>query len=165
MVAVFLSGIVGRFIYIQIPRTLEGRELSLDEASTLKKELVNSLKENHNLSEADFEQIMSVKTGRLQIYHSNGMVQYFKRFMYDRTAVKAAKQLFINKNLSFSESKQLLELVENDISLSRKIEILETMQRLFNYWHVAHLPFAVIMLIIMIVHVVITLLFGYQWIF
>jgi hypothetical protein len=30
MVAVFLSGVIGRFIYIQIPRTIEGRELILN---------------------------------------------------------------------------------------------------------------------------------------
>ena len=31
MVAVVLSGVIGRFIYIQIPRTIQGRELSLAE--------------------------------------------------------------------------------------------------------------------------------------
>ena len=31
MVAVVLSGVIGRFIYIQIPRTIEGRALSLKE--------------------------------------------------------------------------------------------------------------------------------------
>ncbi|TAL80909.1 MAG: hypothetical protein EPN88_00840, partial [Bacteroidetes bacterium] len=36
MVAVFLSGIIGRFIYIQIPRTIEGRELSLNEVRGMK---------------------------------------------------------------------------------------------------------------------------------
>src|SRR5512133_125114 len=31
MVAVFLSGIIGRYIYLQIPHSIEGRELSLSE--------------------------------------------------------------------------------------------------------------------------------------
>jgi hypothetical protein len=39
------------------------------------------------------------------------------------------------------------------------------MQNLFRYWHVAHLPFAFVMLIIMIIHVGVTLTFGYHWIF
>jgi len=39
------------------------------------------------------------------------------------------------------------------------------MQQLFKYWHVAHLPFAIIMLIILIIHVGVTLTFGYKWIF
>jgi len=92
MVAVFVSGIIGRFIYIQIPRTIEGRELSLTEVREM----------TGNLSEA---------------------------------------------------------------SLERKIKRLKTMQNLFKYWHVAHLPFAFVMLIIMIIHVAVTLVFGYRWIF
>src|SRR5512133_1451013 len=36
MVAVFISGIIGRFIYIQIPRSIEGRELSLNELREMK---------------------------------------------------------------------------------------------------------------------------------
>lgn len=92
MVAVFLSGIIGRFIYIRIPRTIEGRELTLNEVRKL----------NAGLAEA---------------------------------------------------------------ALERRIERLKKMQKLFTYWHVAHLPFAIIMLIIMLIHVVVTLTFGYRWIF
>jgi len=39
------------------------------------------------------------------------------------------------------------------------------LRKLFKYWHVAHLPFALIMLIIMVIHVAVTLAFGYRWIF
>jgi hypothetical protein len=34
-----------------------------------------------------------------------------------------------------------------------------------RYWHVAHLPFALIMLVIMLIHVAVALIFGYNWIF
>jgi hypothetical protein len=89
MVAVFLSGVIGRFIYIQIPRTIEGRELSLNEVRDMK----------------------------------------------------------------------------SDIPLERRIKRLTMMKNLFRYWHVAHLPFALVMLIIMIIHVIVTIVFGYRWIF
>jgi len=94
MVAVFLSGIVGRFIYIQIPRTIEGRELSLNE--------VRNLEGDH-----------------------------------------------------YKDQK----------SLERRIKRLARMQELFRYWHVAHLPFALVMLVIMIIHVGVTIAFGFKWIF
>jgi hypothetical protein len=58
-----------------------------------------------------------------------------------------------------------MALVKNDITLNRRIERLDTMQNLFKYWHVAHFPFAVVMFIIMIIHVGVTILFGYRWIF
>jgi hypothetical protein len=94
MVAVFLSGIVGRFIYLQIPRTIEGRELSLNE--------VRNLEGDHFKDEA---------------------------------------------------------------SLERRIRRLEKMQELFRYWHVAHLPFALVMLVIMIIHIIVAITFGATWIF
>jgi cytochrome b561 len=37
------------------------------------------------------------------------------------------------------------------------------MQRLFRYWHVAHLPFAIIMFVIVLIHVIATLAFGVMW--
>lgn len=92
MVAVFLSGIIGRFIYIRIPRTIEGREMTLNE--------IRALKGTHGEEVTD---------------------QY--------------------------------------------INYLKRMQNLFKYWHVAHLPFAFVMLFIMIIHVVVTVVFGYRWIF
>lgn len=92
MVAVFLSGIIGRFIYIRIPRSIEGREFSLQEVRV----------QNAHLSE---------------------------------------------------------------VLLEQRIKNLKRMQQLFHYWHVAHLPFAIIMLVIMLIHVAVTLAFGYRWIF
>ena len=56
-------------------------------------------------------------------------------------------------------------LIKSEIRINHRIERLQTMVKLFKYWHVAHLPFALIMLIIMVIHVVVTLLFGYRWIF
>src|SRR6056300_1050137 len=44
MVAVVLSGVIGRFIYIQIPRTIEGRELNLSEVHELKANLEDLLR-------------------------------------------------------------------------------------------------------------------------
>ena len=44
MVLVVASGVVGRFIYIQIPRTIEGRELSLTEVKSMKGNLDDILK-------------------------------------------------------------------------------------------------------------------------
>ncbi|MEI6050068.1 MAG: hypothetical protein WCS03_14290 [Bacteroidota bacterium] len=68
-------------------------------------------------------------------------------------------------NVPKKEYKQIVELVIDDINLNSKIERLDTMQNLFKYWHVAHFPFALVMLIIMIIHVGVTIVFGYRWIF
>ncbi len=59
----------------------------------------------------------------------------------------------------------IIKMVKNEKALSGKIARLETMQKLFKYWHVAHLPFALIMLVIVVIHIAITVALGYKWIF
>jgi len=61
--------------------------------------------------------------------------------------------------------KEIIKLFKTKISLTRKIGLLRTMQRLFNYWHIVHLPFAIAMFVIMVIHVAVTIVFGYKWIF
>ena len=151
MVAVVLSGVIGRFIYIQIPRTIEGRELSLSEVKNMKTDLTDVLSNKFKLENNIMQLIISF-TNEQDI--SNNY----------KTTRNLRKEL--NKiNLPKKERISILNLVKNEMSLSRKIGRLETMQRLFKYWHVAHMPFALIMLIIVIIHVGVTLAFGYKWIF
>ena len=67
--------------------------------------------------------------------------------------------------LNQRERKEILRLVRHEMTLNRRIDRLVTMQKMFRYWHGAHMPFALVMLVIMILHVAITLTFGYTWIF
>ena len=72
----------------------------------------------------------------------------------------------LKKNkLSVKQRSGVIKLVKDEVSINRRIDRLQTMQNLFKYWHVAHLPFAILMLIIMLIHVAITVIFGYKWIF
>lgn len=134
---VWTSGVIGRFIYLQIPRTIEGRELSLQEVKNIKEDLDTELKSKYNI---DFSEI---KTGR------------FSKIRLE----------LISKNISGKDLRKVKKLIRNQIKISKRIERLATMQNLFRYWHVAHLPFALIMLIIMVIHVSVSLYFGYKWIF
>jgi hypothetical protein len=69
------------------------------------------------------------------------------------------------KNMAREEQASIIRMVKEEFALSHRIGRLLTMQKLFKYWHVAHLPFALIMLIVLIIHVAVTLSFGYKWIF
>lgn len=161
MVAVFLSGIIGRFIYIQIPRTIEGRELSLNEVRNLRNDIGEIIRNTYKMDEASYEVIISSISNKSKSQHGN----YIRKYFYDIATNRFVKQVLKKNDLPKSEIKKIIKLVENDISINRKIERLLTMQKLFNYWHVAHLPFALVMLIIMAIHVVVTIVFGYKWIF
>lgn len=165
MVAVWLSGVIGRFIYVQIPRTIEGRELSLSEVRDLRTDMDEILKNNYNLDGETSEVILAAINLHTNIDGKNPSGNYIKRYFDDFKTIRTVKNILDKHNLYKGERKKIVELVKKDLSLNRKIGRLVTMQKLFNYWHVAHLPFAVIMIIIMIIHVIVTITFGYKWIF
>ncbi len=165
MVAVFLSGIIGRFIYLQIPRSIEGRELSLNEVRDMKSNVAAIARESYQLDEGSYAVLLdSIKT-KVELYHKNPVVRLFRKYADDRNSLMNVKSVLKKNNIPKSEFIKIVALVKNDISLNRRIERLDTMQNLFKYWHVAHLPFALVMLVIMVIHVAVTLIFGYRWIF
>ena len=165
MVAVFASGVIGRFIYIQIPRTIEGRELSLSEVRDMKSNIGAILSESYSLDEESLQVIVESTKKRVEILNSTAIVRYFRKLNLDRKALQSVKQVLRKNKLEKTEYRKVIKLVKHDISLNRRIDRLVTMQNLFKYWHVAHLPFAFVMLIIMIIHVTVTIVFGYRWIF
>jgi len=137
MVIVWASGVIGRYIYLQIPRTIEGRELSLKELTDLKDDLDIELSNKYGV---DFSKL---KTDRYSII----------------------KKQLLAENISQTDLLKIKRLIKKQLALSRRIKRLDRMKKLFNYWHVAHLPFALIMLVIMVVHVAVAVYFGYVWIY
>jgi hypothetical protein len=162
MVAVVASGVIGRFIYLQIPRSIEGRALSLNEIQAMKGNLETSLEKLSHLQAEGRTHILSTILAADARTASGGMIS---QYMEDGRKKRKVAQLLSNYQLAREDRKHIMAIVNNEIQLGRRIERLQTMQKLFKYWHVAHLPFALIMLIIMVIHVGITLAFGYRWVF
>ena len=165
MVAVFLSGIIGRFLYIQIPRTIEGRELSLNELREMKTRAGERIRDSFNLDESSYRAIAESTVTRTADTERNDLRKIFSNFIDDRRSVRTVRNILKNSGLSRPQYSEVLDMVKHEMSLNRRIERLAFMQDLFRYWHVAHLPFALVMLIIMIIHVAVTVTFGYKWIF
>lgn len=165
MVAVVASGVIGRFIYIQIPRTIEGRELSLSEVKALKSDMEEILKGTYRLNESSYSAILESTTIKPRTSGGNLLSGMVNKYFEDKKTIRNVKTILRGNNLSSADLKKVSNLIKNEISLNNRIDRLHTMQQLFKYWHVAHLPFALIMLVIMVIHVGITLAFGYRWIF
>lgn len=137
LAVVWISGLVGRFIYIQIPHTIEGRELSLMELQEFKTKLDQELSNKYQI---DFSEIKASKSSQIRLK-------------------------LISKNISRKDFRKVNRLIRTEKKIEKRIERLGQMKGLFKYWHFAHLPFALIMLIVMIIHVGVQLFFGYKWIF
>lgn len=165
MVAVVASGVIGRFIYIQIPRTIEGRELSLNEVKALKSNLEEILKGTYRLEESSYNAILASTDVHPGTSGGNLLTRMISKYFEDKKTIRRVKNILRSNNLPNNHVIKVSRLIKSEISLNNRIERLHTMQKLFKYWHVAHLPFALIMLVIMVIHVGVTLAFGYRWIF
>jgi len=137
LVIVWVSGVVGRFIYLQIPHNVGGRELSLNELQDQKTELDVEFENKYKIG---FAEIRSLKASEI-------------------------RQKIKSTNIPKHEYVKIAKLIRKYKYLASKENRLDKMKTLFRYWHVAHLPFALIMLIIMVIHVSVVLFFGYKWIF
>lgn len=165
MVAVVLSGVIGRFIYIQIPRTIQGRELSLTEIKEMKEVMNLALKDKYRLDEETYQKLMAA-TQKAEVLTGIEMPEETVSIRSDRKRIKeAVKNIIKQSGLSGRDRKGVIKLFQNEMKINARIKRLQLMQTLFKHWHVAHLPFALIMLVIMVIHVAITITFGYRWIF
>jgi len=165
MVAVALSGVIGRYIYLQIPHTIEGREMNLNEINQVKDELNKKLIVDYQMDEVILNEILQAVKKRPDRSGSTMLKRSIAKFIFEIKILKEVKSILKQNNISGKNSTEVIRLIKNEISLNRKIDRLITMKNLFGYWHVAHLPFALLMLVIMIIHVIVTITFGAHWIF
>lgn len=165
MVAVVASGVIGRYIYLQIPRSIEGRELNLNEINQIKDKLNVRLKTVYQIEESILEQLTTAVKKRPDRSGNSMFKRSIVKFIFERRTIREVKLILKMHQIKGVTYREVMGLIKDEISLNRKIDRLISMQNLFRYWHVAHMPFALLMLIIMLIHVAVTVTFGSRWIF
>ena len=95
----------------------------------------------------------------------SGVTAYWEQWRKDQARFSEFGRSLQSTTIDKESVRSAQSLFKHLLSLKRQMSFLSLMQRLFKYWHVAHLPFALIMLIIMLVHVAVTVELGYRWIF
>jgi hypothetical protein len=164
MIAVAVSGVLGRYLYVQIPRTMEGNELTIEEVKAQLENLSNKIQSDYKLDDK-----VNDETNQLisNISKSPGFAATIRQIIYPDFfhSRKLKSALRRTKNLSQHESKTLLSLLRQKYLLGRRLAFWHIIHELFHYWHVIHKPFAIIMYVIMLVHIGISIWLGYSWIF
>ncbi len=168
MVAVASSGILGRYLYLQIPRNRRGDELSLRQITELEENFSRDLQETLNLNEEKLhrlDEILKNRGGRepkaLKLFLEMALSDLLRPFQVYRLKRLLAGELQLQEPYLH----RAVQLAWRKIKLQRRTLALNQVQRLFHYWHVFHKPFAIIMYIIMLVHVGVAVWLGYAWVF
>jgi hypothetical protein len=140
---------------------MEGRELTLNEVKGMKAGLIDKLKSVAGLDENLKGRLLAFASS----HDSDGNTSFLAQYFENKKTMGTVKQELSKQGLQTHQKAAVVKLLKEEIDLAYKLRRLQTMKKLFGYWHVAHLPFALIMLIILIIHVGVTLSFGYKWIF
>jgi hypothetical protein len=168
MIAVALSGVLGRYLYLQIPRNVRGDELSMKELDDLGTQINKEIKEEISISEDELRRLemlispnINPDRGVLYILAWSLKADLTRPFRLR----KIQKRFSLAFNIPPTQMQRLIINLRRKLALNRRILLLNQIQRLFHYWHVFHKPFAIIMYIIMLIHVGVAVWLGYSWIF
>ncbi len=166
MVAVALSGFIGRYIYVKIPRRISGTELTMDEIEKHQNDLTRQMIDEFSLTSEQFKYLETISA--VDKIKTRGLFGIFTFFFYDTVGrfTLRAKLSKLGKEMNIDRSKvhTFYKLTLMRIRSARQIAFWNSAQKLFHYWHVIHRPFAYTMIVIMVIHTTLAITFGYTWI-
>lgn len=168
MIAVALSGVLGRYIYAQIPRGIQGNEMSLEEAESVDRQLNRVLVEKFRLDDYQLKRLTWISMPK--DFTSASLLRLLTSMLFD-DFIYLLRKPFLRRRIRYvvklpaAELKQIQNLSRQKVVLQRRVRLWQRIHSIFHNWHIIHKPFAIIMYLIMVIHVIITILFGYRWIF
>lgn len=165
MLSVAASGIVGRFLYAQIPKNLQGNELTAGQITSELDRLGGKLSSSpvgDQLTKTIYRSFESLPKPQ-SIWEA---IATIVRLASLRRAIRRQTGAMIAAKVhSHNTAQELQSTALAFASLIQKSLVLNQAGKLFYYWHAIHLPFTVIMFITLAAHITVTMLLGYRWIF
>lgn len=167
MLAVWLSGIVGRYLYTRIPRGRSGLELDAGDVAKARHALVEEIAKRTRLKVEDVREILGddpwpceglgVFATLRQLVRDD-----FARWRTTRTLGRVIARR-AGGRVSRSVLKRIRQLARREMALMQQARMLGATQRLFRFWHVVHRPFAIAALAAVLIHVTVAVAMGATW--
>jgi hypothetical protein len=162
MVVVATSGVLGRYLYLQIPRTRAGEERALAELEAEDRELSEELRTTFRLDAAQLARLDAL----VAVPTRTGLLGGFVRLVTDDLRLRSGLREFAAgcRSVPRPVVREFERVVRHKAHVHRRILLWDRVHELFHYWHVLHKPFAMVMYVFMIVHVAVALVTGYGWV-
>ena len=166
MAIVIASGVVGRYLYVRIPRARNGVELTREEVANRRRELIGSLSLTTGLSVDVVEHTLEIAPERAA---NESVLRIFGRLLADdllrwrRTAALRRRWATVapaGQPLSRAELADAVRIASQEMSLRQQALMLSATHRVFRFWHIAHRPFAITALIAVVIHIVVVIAVG-----
>lgn len=156
------SGVFGRYLYAHIPRTLGGQVRALRAVEEDRLEAARAIEAAGGPTVAELDAVLGRRptppTGL-----AAAVAHALAGDVRARVARVRLRRLLARRVADPGTRARLRELARERLRMEQQIAVLVPFQRLFGYWHVLHLPIALVMFAALAVHVTVAILFGYAW--
>jgi hypothetical protein len=166
MVIVTLSGVVGRYLYVRIPHSHGGLELSLEEVAAERTTLISRISVALSVDASEVERMLALEPpSQNQLSWVQTLVKLFSDDRARSQSLKRLRREWLHggpgrRNLDPHTLNRVLKLARRELSLQQQVRMLEATRLVFGYWHVAHRPVAVTALVAVTVHVLVAVFIG-----
>lgn len=174
MMAIVVSGIVGRYLYAQIPRTVTAAEVSLQELAEEADGVAAQLQSQMVFQAVDLEAALALPDRKtveemplisaLAAMAAQDLLRPFRVAALRRKLLTPAERVLTLGGLRASthgELEMVLAAVRTRSWLLAKILFLKRAGEVFHLWHVIHRPFSYSFALIVTAHIVLVVLMGY----
>lgn len=162
MVLVWTSGFVGRYLYVRIPKTIRGTEVSRAEVEARLADVGDELS---RLPEAVAHEIEVFQSAIAPGDRPPGVLDLFLGEFRVRVRLALMRRHLEGARVDMGAVQRAVALASERASLARRLTHLERARRLFELWHVFHRPLVVGLFAIVTVHIGVALFFGYARLF
>ncbi len=174
MVSVATSGVIGRYLYGQIPRTLNAAELSLKELEGMQEQLSALLAEQDVVLRESLDPLFALPS-RERIDKLPMLVSFAWMVDLDlarpfRVAHLRRRALTLGEDVvslggllpsTHPDLERVIALARRKAALAKRVLFLSRAQQIFHLWHVVHRPFSYSFVCLAVLHITVAVLFGY----
>ncbi len=174
MIAVALSGFIGRYLFAQIPRSLSTAELSFKEMQTVSAQLAEQLERQAVLRPEEVAPLLKLpapeEVERLSILAALWMMARLdiaRPFQVSRLRRRSLSSLGIVLTLGgllpsrHRDLEATIKAIRNQSWLSAKMLFLKRIHEVFHLWHVVHRPFSYSFAVLVVAHIAVAMMLGY----
>jgi hypothetical protein len=168
MMVVWLSGLVGRYLYARIPRSRAGVELTREEIAARRAALLVQISQHSGLDHATIDTalqpaVASARRKGIWGTLTRMIADDFARWAAERRLRKAWQARGRRGSMDRTAVHLVLRFVREEVKLAQRVRMLDATHAVFRYWHVFHRPLAIAALLAVVIHVAVVVALGATW--
>lgn len=174
MLAVSISGVIGRYLYGQIPRRVNAAEISRKELQEMHENLAQQLAGQRLLPQADLGALLRLpsreRVDSLPMFIALAymmildVLRVFRVARLRRSALGFGEQMSSLAGFRKTHHENLeiaIATAREDAAMAKRILFLSRAEQVFHLWHVVHKPFSYTFAFLALIHIGVVIAAGY----